>query len=542
MLSKLKFKNLNIGWKYGIILIIVFVLFGAATGVTAVLLSNVGDDIEALDRRADRSVDITEMGSIVRSKGIRIVNYANDPEENYVTEYETRRESFNILEAELSKKMNTEEELNLYNQIVANDKKLNDLFLEEIVGEGNSLKVRDLVAQANDIRSMTVNLLGALQMVVDEQREAAVADAKESQKLTMMVLVGSVVLAIVIGGVLVFLISRIVSRNLNKVIDVSNHVADGDLSVDTIDYDGKDEIGKLATATNTMGRNLKGIIQQLAGISETVSSQSEELTQSASEVKQGSSQISSTMQELASGSESQANNASDLSDSMGMFAAKVQEANENGELIYNSSNDVITLTDEGTQLMNSSVNQMAQIDHIVQDAVEKVKGLDLQSQEISKLVSVIRDIAEQTNLLALNAAIEAARAGEQGKGFAVVADEVRKLAEQVGASVTEITGIVDGIQTESSGVVTSLQNGYSEVEKGTNQIKTTGETFGKISSAVTEMASNIQTVTDNLSVISTNSQEMNASIQEMHLFQKNQQLELSKRRHQLNRLIVQWKK
>lgn len=126
---------------------------------------------------------------------------------------------------------------------------------------------------------------------------------------------------------------------------------------------------------------------------------------------------------------------------------------------------------------------------------------------------MIRGIADQTNLLALNAAIEAARAGEQGKVFAVVADEVRKLAEQVGISVDDITGIVTNIQTDSTVVANSLEEGYAEVEQGTVQIKNTGETFHAINSFVTEMVQNITTVSENLSGIVSSSQQMSRSIE-----------------------------
>src|SRR5690625_4595817 len=116
--------------------------------------------------------------------------------------------------------------------------------------------------------------------------------------------------------------------------------------------------------------------------------------------------------------------------------------------------------------MSQSVEQMKRIDLIVSNAVEQVRGLDQKSDEISKLIQVVKDIADQTNLLALNAAIEAARAGEHGKGFAVVADEVRKLAEGVTRSVLEITSIVNSIQKETDDVVSSLNNGYKEVKGG----------------------------------------------------------------------------
>src|SRR5699024_1921312 len=257
----------------------------------------------------------------------------------------------------------------------------------------------------------------------------------------------------------------------------------------------------------------RDVLSRINSVSETVTGQSEELSQSANEVRAGSEQIAITMEELATGSASQASTASDLSEMMVSFTSKVGEVNENSERINQSSNYVLELTDEGSELMDSSTKQMATIDQIVHEAVEKVEGLDAHAQEISELVSVIQDIAAQTNLLALNAAIEAARAGEHGQGFAVVADEVRKLAEESSASVTNITDIVGRIQNESSVVVDSLRDGYEDVEEGTTQIVTTGKMFTGISSAVTDMVNNIGMISENIADIAANSQEMNGSIQ-----------------------------
>ena len=145
-----------------------------------------------------------------------------------------------------------------------------------------------------------------------------------------------------------------------------------------------------------------------------------------------------------------------------------------------SFDEVLQITENGNELMAHSVDQMDKIYDLVKDSVQKVMGLDHQSKEIANLVVVIQKIADQTNLLALNAAIEAARAGENGRGFAVVADEVRKLAEQVAQSIGGITGIVNNIQNESTNVVESLTKGYEQVEKGSNQIKMTGESFESI--------------------------------------------------------------
>ncbi len=323
------------------------------------------------------------------------------------------------------------------------------------------------------------------------------------------------ILVLVLGTAIGFITSQKISKPIIQVMKRMKLLAAGDLSKEPLQTKSQDEVGQLVLATNEAMNNTRDLLSQINVVSETVTSQSEELTQSANEVKAGSEQIAVTMQEMASGSESLAESSSTLASTMDNFSSKMQEANSNGESVYESSNKVLKLTEEGSQLMEVSVQQMATIDQIVQESVQKVKGLDTQSQNISKLVSVIQDIAAQTNLLALNAAIEAARAGEHGRGFAVVADEVRKLAEQVSVSVSDITGIVSSIQNESTIVAESLQIGYEEVAKGTTQIKTTGETFNAIDKAITDMVSNIQTITMNLTTMSNDTSEMSATIQEI---------------------------
>ncbi len=334
------------------------------------------------------------------------------------------------------------------------------------------------------------------------------------QKEIDLFLIGFIVVAILIGGILAYTYGTRLNKSIQSILGSVKKVSQGDLT-ERIESKRKDELGQLALATNEMADSLRDLVQSVRVSSNDVTSQSEELTQSSIEVREGSMQVASTMQELSSGSESQANSSTELSEMMNGFMSKIDQANAEGQTISKTSQDVLKMTGNGSHLMKESVQQMSAINDIVKDSVVKVQGLDKQSKEISKLVKVIQDIAEQTNLLSLNAAIEAARAGEHGKGFAVVADEVRKLAEQVSTSIVDITGIVNNIQSESSAVVESLENGYKEVDQGSKQIEVTGHTFDDINNSVSDMVGKIQTISSNLTDIAKDSKYMNTSIEDI---------------------------
>jgi methyl-accepting chemotaxis protein len=515
--SQSKLNNLKIGTKYGIILSIVLLLFLVSTIIVSIFLKETGDQIDALDRRSDRAVDVTEMGSLLRAKGIRIYKYMETQETKVEEEYAERQEAFDKLEAKLEPTIDTKEERELMNQITALDNQVNESF-EQIInyvkqGEMGIAGLKSI--EATELQSQAVGLLDQLTELVGKQREDATIIAKNSQQVSIYVLYIAVVISIIISIGLIVVVSRRLSSHIQEVVYVSDQIANNNLQVEPINYSGKDEIGQLALSINTMYSNLSTMIKKIADVSDTVTAQSEELNQSANEVRQGTEQIATTMEELASGSETQANHASEVASNMNDFAKNIDGATQLGDQVKESSEDILLVTNDGSKLMIESVEQMNKVNNLVKNTVSKVRGLDVQSKEISKLVSVIKDIAEQTNLLALNAAIESARAGEHGKGFAVVADEVRKLAEQVAVSVTDITSIVGNIQKETTEVTGSLELGYEEVEKGTNQIEQTGEAFNKITHSVEGMVDHIQEMTSSLTMINQNSVSIHTAIEEI---------------------------
>ncbi|RKD25797.1 chemotaxis protein [Ammoniphilus oxalaticus] len=372
-------------------------------------------------------------------------------------------------------------------------------------------KLTEMTTLSREVKNGFKNLAVEQQAQLMELGNTAI---REGQQTLVFGIVVSVLL-VVIGIATAIVTSNSISSPIKMIIERMRAIAAGDLSMEPLETKLIDETGQLCQATNEMSKDMRELLTEINRVSETVSSQSEELTQAASEVMAGSEQIAATMEELASGSEMQADHSGELSSLTSVFTSKVVEANENGHDVQQASNEVLQLTSDGYQLMETSRSQMNIVDEIVRDAVQKVQNLDKQSQRISELVSVIQTIADQTNLLALNAAIEAARAGEHGRGFSVVADEVRKLAEGVSVSVTDITDIVHSIQQETHIVTESLQDGYIQVEKGTEHMRTTGMTFGDITKAIEDVVQNINIVTTNLSDITNDSHEMNRSIQEI---------------------------
>ncbi|WP_035051379.1 methyl-accepting chemotaxis protein [Carnobacterium pleistocenium] len=363
---------------------------------------------------------------------------------------------------------------------------------------------RELVTGFTDLadkREAAITTIG--QQVIENGEQVSIIS------LVIMVLVA--LLSILVA----YLTANNITRPLKVVMERMQSISEGDLSLEPLEITEKDETGKLSIAMNKMQETVNLVMKSISHASEELSSHSEELNQAANEVKSGSEQVAITMQELATGSETQATTASNLAVVMENFTKKVQNTNKNGEEIRDSSIGVLSMANEGKQYMEDTSQQMSKIDGIVQDAVKKMATLDHQTKEINNLVVIIQKIADQTNLLALNAAIEAARAGEHGRGFAVVADEVRKLAEQVAVSIADITGFVEKIQVESKRVSDSLQLGYAEVEEGTNQIAKTGQTFNKINVSVTTMAEGIKGISENLESIKFNSEIMNSSIEEI---------------------------
>ncbi|MDY0396185.1 methyl-accepting chemotaxis protein [Virgibacillus halophilus] len=516
--EKKRFRNIPISKKYGLVYMVILLLFVVSAGIVFQLVQGIGGKIETLNQKSKLSKDLIEIGSLEREKGFQIVSYYQTGDSIHSKAYDQHSRQFNQLRESIEAKIQGKENQKEFEAVIDHNLELDRLmenYIRPAVSSQNQSAADMYVTQADNILSDSISKLKNLtkRLNIDEQTATKDVDQKKSE--TLFVLIIAFLLSLAAGCLLLVLVNRSITKNLNKIVNTSYKIAQGDLTVESMGYQGKDEIGKLSYSMNAVLKHLQSMIGQMTAVSRTLDRQSSALHQSATEVKGGSEQIAGSMHELAAGAEEQANHSQSLLLQMKDFTQQVQTSSNHGALIEQASGEVLAMSQEGSELMDASTKQMTVIDGIMKEAVEKVKGLDTQSQRISQLVHVIKEIADQTNLLALNAAIEAARAGEHGRGFAVVADEVRKLAEQVSVSVTDITDIVSNIQQESASVTLSLDAGYEEVTKGASQIKTTSDTFSGIDIFVSEMANNIKEVTGNLVQMADSSQEMEKALAEI---------------------------
>ena len=308
-------------------------------------------------------------------------------------------------------------------------------------------------------------------------------------------------------------IVAMIVKPVRRLMHRMENITAGDLTQPALPIDSVDELGKLTESMNKMSDTLRTIVTKIQHESVALNESSTSLNLASNEVTEATTQTAQTINEVAEGSEEQARAATHLRELMKQFTSLVEQSHESSTQMETLSNSVFEKSSLGLQLMTDTRKQMNTIDEIVQSAVVRVQSLNDQTKEISQLVNVITLIADQTNLLALNAAIEAARAGEHGKGFAVVADEVRKLAEQVSNSVQHISSIVTTIQGEAEKVSTDLANGYEEVEKGSTHVIKSNDTYVEICNAIDEMRSTTNEMASYLNSIQAESFKIDDAIE-----------------------------
>ena len=304
-------------------------------------------------------------------------------------------------------------------------------------------------------------------------------ESSVNSSLVMLAILGTVVAVIVC--VLGTIIVRGILGPVGKTVQALQALADGDLR-ERAEVDSEDEIGKMARALDKAMDDLTKVIQSIAGTAEHVASASEE--------------ISSSANQQAQASETQKDQATQVATAMQEMSSTVMQVSDNSNKAAEASRQAADTARRGGTIVEETLTKMRVIAESVGATAKKMEELGKSSDQIGRIIGVIDDIADQTNLLALNAAIEAARAGEQGRGFAVVADEVRKLAERTTTATKEIAQMIKNIQDETRIAVSAMEQGTKQVEEGVSSTAKAGESLQQIiqmSEQVGEMITHIAT-------------------------------------------------
>jgi methyl-accepting chemotaxis protein len=322
-----------------------------------------------------------------------------------------------------------------------------------------------------------------------------------------------VILAIVIilSSLIVLLFTRKIRKRLAAIALALEAAGNGDFTKVVTDNNG-DELSKLADSYNLMNENLRNMIHDVLLSSEQVAASSEELTAGAEQTSKATEVITESIQQVASGAESQTVSVEETAKALEEVTIGVQSIAENASLIAEVSTQATQKAIDGGEYVGRTVQQINAINQSVSESGEVIKSLDKRSKEIGEITKVITEIADQTNLLALNAAIEAARAGEHGKGFAVVADEVRKLAEQSQKSSSQISSLIREIQQDMDRSNESMSQVQQEVKEGLTIVAKTEENFKEILEFMERAGEQISDMAATAEEMSASSEEVSATV------------------------------
>lgn len=350
----------------------------------------------------------------------------------------------------------------------------------------------------NAIAIISVVVISVGSYASSSQLAEKLGDAQAEEYLSTMAL-QAVVLGVTVNagvGAFAFFMSRSITKPIIKATEIATKLSQGDLTVTTQKSKSNDEIGRLLTAENEMVSSLKGIIGEVNMAAQSVSSSAQQIAASGTELNSSVQQIASTVDQISRGSESQAQGLAKSKQVVDELSSTMNELAANAVESFEATKRVGGLSEKGSESAKEAGERMSNIIKVTNNSAQKVRDLAQKTNEITTVLDVIRQIADQTNLLALNAAIEAARAGEAGRGFAVVADEVRRLAESSAKSSEDIDIKLKQIQEDAQSVVGDIETSANEVNQGKLVIDSSLKSLDEIASQIRNVSDNVKKLSD----------------------------------------------
>ncbi|GAB4265514.1 methyl-accepting chemotaxis protein [Thermincola ferriacetica] len=525
----------------GFAVVLVLLTGVAATGLFGLKKQEKEYDY-VLEKRLPVTVALLKLDSLIQGEIVQVRGFMIYRKESSVEELKKIKTEIDKLKVQTKQLLTTARGKELFEKITE----------AEETYYNNGLKIVDYYRVHNDaaaqphidaavkaieqFKAASAELIALNDSLITENVNTAKNATSTAKALTYSVSAVALLLGISIS---VFF-GRSISKPVIALTNVAGEIAQGDLTVRIPDIKSGDEIQVLGRAFKTMVENLNRVIHQITTTSQTVAATSEELASNAEEATKATQQVAQTIEQVAKGSTEQSKNVAETVQVMEQVAQSIQQiaagAGEQSKNVLSTTalvEDMVKKIDvmaegmetvkqvaeqngivaaNGGQAVEKTVQGMLQVKDAVFETAQKINELGEQSQKIGEIIQVIDDIAEQTNLLALNAAIEAARAGEHGKGFAVVADEVRKLAERSSKATKEIADLITNIQKGTKVAVESMQVGTREVEEGVTLAQEAGRSLEEIVNGVQVAGEHVQKIMGLINDILQSSQEVSKAV------------------------------
>ncbi|MEE4674534.1 methyl-accepting chemotaxis protein [Pseudomonas alliivorans] len=436
---------------------------------TEVLADNNVPSIKSLDRFAEVSIRLRVLSYRL------LVNREPDIQQKTIELLAMRNKQINDAQAIYERLISDPNERNLYNQYVQLlgqyrelESRMKTLTLANKVDELQELLNKDMLSNSDQMNAVLIKLVEINTAQLIQVKKQAAEEYDSAFDMVIALLVAATLLTLVFAWMLIKSITTPIAAALNA----AETIAQGNLT-QPIKVDGTDEAGRLLQAMKTMQDKLRDTLQRISGSATQLASAAEELNAVTDESARGLVQQNNEIEQAAT--------------AVNEMTSAVEEVARNATSTSEASRNATASAGDGRDLVLETVGAIERMSGDVKETAELISNLANESRDIGKVLDVIRGLADQTNLLALNAAIEAARAGEAGRGFAVVADEVRALAHRTQQSTSEIERMIGSIQGGTEQAVTSMRNSAERAESTLSIAKGAGLALDTINTAVEEI-------------------------------------------------------